>query len=50
MSDLAIWEPRTFESLIRIAQERARADGLEGVTRLSELDGVITRGMIKDKL
>uniref|UniRef100_A0A6M2DFF4 Large ribosomal subunit protein bL20m n=1 Tax=Xenopsylla cheopis TaxID=163159 RepID=A0A6M2DFF4_XENCH len=50
LSDLAIWEPRTFESLVRIAQEKARSDGLSGLTRLNELDGVVTRGMIKEKL
>lgn len=31
MADLAIWEPKTFESLALIARERAIQDGLYGV-------------------
>lgn len=31
MADLAIWEPKSFESLAMVARERAIQDGLRGV-------------------
>lgn len=31
LADLAIWEPQTFETIVRIARERAVQDDLEGV-------------------
>lgn len=31
MADLAIWEPKSFESLAMIARERAAQDGLRGL-------------------
>ncbi|KAJ9594197.1 hypothetical protein L9F63_014357 [Diploptera punctata] len=48
LADLAIWEPRTFKSLVKIAHTRVAQDGLEGATELGEPPaGVITRGMLK---
>lgn len=31
MADLAIWEPKSFESLVMVAREKAIQDGLRGV-------------------
>ncbi|KAK7867511.1 hypothetical protein R5R35_009413 [Gryllus longicercus] len=48
LTDLAIWEPRSFKSLVKLAWSRASQDGLNGVKELGEEpSGVITRGMIK---
>lgn len=47
LSDLAIWEPRSFESIAKIAQARIKQDGLRGASNLEYPSGVITRGMIK---
>lgn len=48
LADLAIWEPRTFKSLVKVAHTRASQDGLAGVTELGDPpSGVITRGMLK---
>lgn len=45
--DLAIWEPRTFKSLAKLAWSRAKVDGLNTVRHLEPPTGVITRGMLK---
>ncbi|CAD6230506.1 GSCOCG00006792001-RA-CDS [Cotesia congregata] len=45
--DLAIWEPRTFKSLAKIAWSRCKIDGLNDVQHLNLPTGVITRGMLK---
>lgn len=45
--DLAIWEPRTFKSLAKIAWSRCKIDGLNEVRDLNLPTGVITRGMLK---
>ncbi|KAJ4432972.1 large ribosomal subunit protein bL20m [Periplaneta americana] len=48
LADLAIWEPRTFKSLAKLAHARVSQDGLAGVSELGEPpSGVITRGMLK---
>lgn len=47
LSDLAIWEPRTFETLAKIARERAVSDGLQGITASHHPNGVITRDALK---
>lgn len=31
LADLAAWEPKSFESLVMVARERAVQDGLRGV-------------------
>ncbi|XP_015116851.1 39S ribosomal protein L20, mitochondrial [Diachasma alloeum] len=45
--DLAIWEPRTFKSLAKIAWARAKLDGLNSMSNPDLPPGVITRGMLK---
>ncbi|XP_063988597.1 large ribosomal subunit protein bL20m [Diachasmimorpha longicaudata] len=45
--DLAIWEPRTFKALTKIAWARAKLDGLNVVKNLDLPSGVVTRGMLK---
>ncbi|KAJ8666858.1 hypothetical protein QAD02_008520 [Eretmocerus hayati] len=48
LSDLAIWEPRTFKSLITIACARLKQDGLSYfLKQRQEPSGIITRGLIK---
>uniref|UniRef100_A0A1L8DR99 Large ribosomal subunit protein bL20m n=1 Tax=Nyssomyia neivai TaxID=330878 RepID=A0A1L8DR99_9DIPT len=47
LSELAAWEPRTFEALSRIAREKAQIDGLPDVKQKDVPSGVITRGMLK---
>ncbi|XP_067006163.2 large ribosomal subunit protein bL20m [Anabrus simplex] len=47
LSDLSIWEPRSFKALTKLAWSRASKDGLAGVSELGDVpDGVITRGML----
>ncbi|KAK0166985.1 hypothetical protein PV327_004440 [Microctonus hyperodae] len=45
--DMAIYEPRTFKSLAKIAWARAKIDGLSSVRNLDLPTGVLMRGMIK---
>lgn len=45
--DMAIYEPRTFKSLAKIAWARAKVDGLNSVRDLDIPTGVLMRGMIK---
>ncbi|KAK0081136.1 hypothetical protein PV325_012720 [Microctonus aethiopoides] len=45
--DMAIYEPRTFKSLAKIAWARAKVDGLNSVRNLDVPTGVLMRGMIK---
>ncbi|XP_008557272.1 39S ribosomal protein L20, mitochondrial [Microplitis demolitor] len=45
--DLAIWEPRTFKSLAKVAWARCKIDGLNMVKELPLPSGIITRGMLK---
>ncbi|EZA53339.1 hypothetical protein DMN91_005351 [Ooceraea biroi] len=47
LTDLAIWEPRSFKSITDIACARAKQDHLKGVARGEVPKGVIVRGMIK---
>ncbi|XP_055697571.1 39S ribosomal protein L20, mitochondrial [Phlebotomus papatasi] len=47
LSELATWEPRTFEAIARIAREKAEIEGLPDVKNQHVPSGVITRGMIK---
>ncbi|XP_046989627.1 39S ribosomal protein L20, mitochondrial [Schistocerca americana] len=48
LADLAVWEPRTFKSLVNLSWKKASEDGLAGVADLgSPPPGVITRGMLK---
>lgn len=49
LSELAVWEPRTFEALSKIGRERAVVDGLNGVEAKALDNGIITRGMLKLK-
>lgn len=48
MSELAVWEPRTFETLAKIARERAVTDGLEGISAPHTPNGVVTRDLLKN--
>lgn len=34
LADLAIWEPKTFEAIARIARERAKTDDIWGTNEL----------------
>ncbi|XP_063224213.1 large ribosomal subunit protein bL20m [Bacillus rossius redtenbacheri] len=48
LSDLAIWEPRSFKALASLAWSRVAQDGLAKARDLDEPPaGVITRGMLK---
>lgn len=38
MADLAIWEPQTFEAIVRIGRERAVNDNLDGVKERHSTD------------
>ncbi|XP_001599029.1 39S ribosomal protein L20, mitochondrial [Nasonia vitripennis] len=46
LAELAVWEPRTFKSLVKIACARLKQDGLK-ILNLQKAEGVITRGLIK---
>ena len=45
LTDIAIYEPRTFQSLVEIAKKRLEEDGLGSATT-SPPKGVFTRGML----
>lgn len=47
LSDLAIWEPRSFKSLLDLATARSKADGLNSIRNLDPPAHVITRGMLR---
>ncbi|XP_059611977.1 large ribosomal subunit protein bL20m [Phlebotomus argentipes] len=47
LSELATWEPRTFEAIARVAREKAQIDGLPNVKNQHVPTGVFTRGMLK---
>lgn len=47
LADLAIWEPRTFKSLIDISIARSKQDGLKRVENIEMPSHIITRGEIK---
>lgn len=49
LSELAVWEPRSFEALAKIARDRAVNDGLVGIQARHIPNGVYTRGMNKPK-
>lgn len=38
LADLAIWEPQTFEAIVRIGRERAVNDNMDGVKERSTTD------------
>lgn len=38
LADLAIWEPQTFEAIVRIGRERAVNDNIDGVKERSSTD------------
>ncbi|KAH8257318.1 hypothetical protein KR038_007217 [Drosophila bunnanda] len=40
LSDLAIWEPRSFETLVNISRERAAVEGLPDIKRRSAFNQV----------
>nr|CAG4647522.1 EOG090X0H9C [Megafenestra aurita] len=47
LSDLAIWEPRTFKSLTQIAAAKLRQEPIKGLNDIGPPPtGVITRGML----
>ena len=47
LTDLAIWEPRTFKGLVKLSWAKAKQDGLNLIRNLEKPQGVITRGEIK---
>lgn len=51
LSELAVWEPRTFQSLINIAFHRSINDGFNTINDLGPgiKAGIVTRGMLKSK-
>ncbi|XP_023167606.2 39S ribosomal protein L20, mitochondrial isoform X2 [Drosophila hydei] len=40
LSDLAIWEPRSFEALVNISRERAAVEGIPDIKRRSAFNQV----------
>lgn len=40
LADLAIWEPKSFESLVKLSRERAVVDTLPGLTERSAMNQV----------
>ncbi|XP_066253812.1 large ribosomal subunit protein bL20m [Euwallacea similis] len=46
LSDLAIWEPYSFKALTDIAKRKVLDDGLSFIKNETEVDKVITRGML----
>lgn len=40
LSDLAIWEPRSFEALVNISRERAAVEGLPDIKQRSAFNQV----------
>ncbi|XP_055903274.1 39S ribosomal protein L20, mitochondrial [Eupeodes corollae] len=40
LADLAIWEPKSFESLVKISRERAAVDGLPDLKERSTMNQV----------
>lgn len=51
LSELAVWEPRSFKSLTDIAYQRAVNDGFNSINDLgTKNNGIITRGMLKSKI
>ncbi|XP_058794977.1 large ribosomal subunit protein bL20m [Phymastichus coffea] len=47
LAELAVWEPRTFKSIVKIACARVKQDGLNIIKNLQKPTGVINRGEIK---
>ncbi|KAF7387982.1 hypothetical protein V1477_012371 [Vespula maculifrons] len=47
LADLACWEPRTFKSLVAIANARAQQDGFNKQKTKKESTTVITNGLIE---
>lgn len=47
LSELAIWEPRTFKSILNIACTRIKHDGLNILRNLEKPKGVITKALYK---
>ncbi|KAL0274570.1 UNVERIFIED_CONTAM: hypothetical protein PYX00_002671 [Menopon gallinae] len=49
LTDLAVFEPRTFKSLAKLSIGVAKEEGLNGINTLPPSDGVFTRSMLKAK-
>lgn len=49
LTDLAVFEPRTFKSLAKLSIGVAQQEGLNGINELATPEGVFTRGMLKPK-
>lgn len=47
LTDLAIWEPRSFKSLTDIACARAKQDHLKSVINVEVPNTILTKGLIK---
>ncbi|XP_075211740.1 mitochondrial ribosomal protein L20 [Lycorma delicatula] len=54
LSELAVWEPRTFKALTQLAWTKGVEDGLNGFRDIDKLgkspENVITRGMLKKEI
>ncbi|CAG2113562.1 unnamed protein product [Medioppia subpectinata] len=47
LANIAVYEPKTFESLVNLAKTKFREEGdSEAAINLKPVDGVITRGML----
>lgn len=46
LSELAVWEPRTFKAIVDISKAKCQVDPPKGLANFSSPDGVITRGML----
>lgn len=49
LSDLAIWEPRSFEALVKLSRERAVVEGLPGLNERSVMNQVYGLANLKIK-
>ncbi|XP_037939229.1 39S ribosomal protein L20, mitochondrial [Teleopsis dalmanni] len=47
LADLAIWEPRSFEALVKISRERAAVEGLPDIRERSAMNQVYGLSNIK---
>jgi len=45
LSDLAVYEPRTFQSLVEISKAKLETEGLS-TAEIPKAKGIITRGML----
>lgn len=49
LSDLAVWEPRSFEALVNLSRERAAVESIPGISERSVMNQVYGLSNLKIK-